>query len=500
MTKSKQNKKRKTTKFYKVLSFILLLFTVFAASCLVYFEVLPVKYLIILGVIFSIIIFYIIYKLNVRTNLFTKLVCSLFSFIFIFIEIVGSIYAFGTIDFFNDIFDTGLRTETYGIYVLNDSNYSRIKDLNNKNIAVKIDEEEQDSIDKALNKLASKIKYEKSEFDSITDASFSLENEECDALFVNETLMNVYLEEHDNNIKLLDTIEITTKDTSEFKSVNVTKKPFVVYISGVDNSGKVAKSSRSDVNILAIVNPENGKILLINTPRDYYVALASNNKYDKLTHAGIYGTSESAKTLGNLYDVDVNYYVRVNFTSFIKIIDNLGGIEVDVEKPDYRYNLGIDCGSGYVCEQNSKREFGEHMIYIKSGKQTLNGEEALAYARNRHQYNGGDIARGRHQAQILEAIVKKASSPSILTKYNSILKSLSSGILTNIEQKTITKLINNQLDKNIKWEIELFSVKGKDDYAECYSTGKSKAYVLRADEESLAEAKDKIKEVINIEK
>ena len=250
---------------------------------------------------------------------------------------------------------------------------------------------------------------------------------------------------------------------------------------------------------MAVVNPKKGKILLVATPRDYYVTLASKGAKDKLTHAGIYGINESAKTLGNLYNVDINYYARINFTSFVKLIDTLGGINVDVEKPDYRYNLGFDCGSGYVCEQNSNREFGNNLIKIKYGNQTLNGEQALAYSRNRHQYASGDVARQKHQQQVLEGITDKLMSKTILTKYNSILKSLSNGIKTNIDKDTISKLVTKQLKDNIGWNIESVVATGKDAYNYAYSTGKSKVYVIEPDEESVNSIKDKIKEVISNE-
>lgn len=250
---------------------------------------------------------------------------------------------------------------------------------------------------------------------------------------------------------------------------------------------------------MAVVNPKKGKILLVATPRDYYVTLASKGAKDKLTHAGIYGINESAKTLGNLYNVDINFYARINFTSFVKLIDTLGGINVDVEKPDYRYNLDIDCGSGYVCEQNSNREFGNNLIKIKYGNQTLNGEQALAYSRNRHQYASGDVARQKHQQQVLEGITDKLMSKTILTKYNSILKSLSNGIKTNIDKDTISKLVTKQLKDNIGWNIESVVATGKDAYNYAYSTGKSKVYVIEPDEESVNSIKDKIKEVISNE-
>lgn len=488
-------KKKKNNKFFKIVSIVLLILSIFSFSVLLYFDILPKTYLIMVGIISTIIILFTVHNLNNSTNIFIKGICLLLVLLFIFAELFLCIYAFGTIDFLNNIYDTGYRSEDYGLYVLSDDIKS-IKDLNNKTIGYLKDDE---NIDKALNKLNNKIKYEKKDFDSITSGVNSLKKQDIDGLFLNEALMSVYLEEHEDILNKISSIELLFKNKSEFKAVNVAKKPFVVYISGIDTTGRVNKSARSDVNILAFVNPKTSKILLVNTPRDYYVELYSKKSNDKLTHAGIYGIEESAKTLGLLYDVDVNYYFRINFTSFIKIIDDLGGIVVDVDKPDFRYNENnFDCGIGYICEQNSKREWGDKTIYIKAGKGIkLNGEQALAYSRNRHQFADGDIARGKHQGQIIKAIIEKAISPSIITKYNNILKNLSKGVITNIDQNTITKLINFQLDNNVKWDIESISAKGENAYDECYSLGKYKAFVLKPNEESLQEIREKVQEIMN---
>ena len=488
--------KKQSNAFYRFISYILLLFTVFTLSVLAYFNVLPNKYLIILCIIVLLLVLLLIYKLNHKANNFIKFICLLLSFLFIFAEVASSIYAFGTIDFLNKIFDTGYRSENYLIYVIDDNKYLKVNDLKDLNIGI-IDSDNKASMEKVINKLNNKITFNKESYNNISSAIKDINDHKIDAIIINESLMNIYLEEHkDLNLKVIDNLEVITKNESEFKEVNVTKKPFVIYISGVDTTGKVNKSARSDVNILAIVNPKTGKILLINTPRDYYVTLESKGAKDKLTHAGIYGVNESAKTLGLLYDTDINYYVRVNFTSFVKIIDKLGGIDINVQKPDFRYNNGIDCGFNYICEQNSKREFGNSIIYIKSGKQNLNGEKALAYARNRYQYSGGDVDRGVHQQEIIKGILNKVTSPSILTNYNSLLKTISNGIITNIDQETITKLINYQLNKNIKWDIESIGVTGKDGYEVTYSLGNLKSYVLVPNEEDVNNVKEKIKEVM----
>lgn len=490
----KRSKKKKIQLFYKILSFILIVLSVILSGILIYNDVLLKKYLIILLSSLFALILVIVYKLNTRNRLFTKIICSSLGVLLTILEVMGLFALFGVFNLFDNINSNKYTYESYGLYVLNDSNIKDIKELGNKTIAAYFENEDSQKL--ALDKLleAKKIDYEV--LDSQNNAISDVKEGKYQALYIGQSFMDIYLEDNPDEFTLIKSFEIKMKNVNSFNEIDVTKKPFAVYLSGIDSYGKVNNSARSDVNLLAIVNPKTGKILIINTPRDYYVTLNSKNAKDKLTHAGIYGVSESAKTLGDLYDIEVNYYARVNFTSFVKIIDKLGGVTVDVEKPDYSYNLGIDCGNK-VCEQNSKRQFGSNMIYITPGVRTLSGEEALSYVRNRHQYKDGDLARGRHQQDVLKAIVDKIASPAILTKYMGLMNALSEGIKTNIDQKTITKLVNYQLDKNINWQIETLNATGKDASKTCYSTGSSKLYVIEPDETVLTDIRNKIKETMS---
>ncbi|MDD4187654.1 MAG: LCP family protein [Bacilli bacterium] len=470
-----KKQKKKTILFYKILSFILVMISVLLANIILYFEVLPLKYLIVLFIILVLIVFGISYKLNTKTCLFTKIAMSFLAFIILFIEAIGIFYVFGTIDFLNNIFDTGFRVETYNVYVLKDSPYEKLKDLKDKKISVY--ESNSETYEKAVDKLQSKLNYEEVLEESITTGVSKVINKESDAIFISESLMAIYKEDYEEEyaqLRILESIDILVRTTGDFKTVDVKRKPFVVYLSGSDARGSINKVSRSDVNLLAVINPKKSKILLINTPRDYYVTLASKNAKDKLTHAGIYGIEESALTLATLYDVDVNYYARVNFTSFVKIIDALGGI-----KADSKYSFSYD---GYT---------------FRKGINSLTGASALAFSRGRKMLPEGDISRGYNQQAVIAGIINKASSPSLLTKYNSLLNSLESGVMTNIDKNTINKLVNLQLDENIKWKIENYNAKGTGAMMTTYSAGSARLSVLEPDEESVSEIKLKIKELMN---
>lgn len=219
---------------------------------------------------------------------------------------------------------------------------------------------------------------------------------------------------------------------------------------------------------------------MVNTPRDYYLTLNSKGKKDKLTHAGLYGVEESLNSLADLYDADIDYYVRINFTSFVKIIDALGGVTVNVE--------------GSFCEQNSNRSKADgDLICLTKGMQNLNGEQALAYARNRHAFNSGDRARGEHQMQILEAIINKALSPKILTKYSSLINSLEGRVVTNMTTNEMYKFAKKQVNKTNDWKFTTISADGSDSRGICYSTGSAKAYVM----EPKVETVEKIKTAID---
>ena len=229
-----------------------------------------------------------------------------------------------------------------------------------------------------------------------------------------------------------------------------TLEPFVVYLSGSDSYGtKIVKTGRSDVNILAVVNPMTKQILLINTPRDYYVRnSAGGGTRDKLTHCGIYGTKCSMNTLGNLYDVDIEYYARINFDGFKKFIDALGGITV---YSDYAFT---------AITRTS----------IKKGENKLNGQEALDFARERYTLKGGDNERGKHQMQVISAVIKKATSGStIISNYSEILESVEGMFQMNIPTELITAMMKMQLSDMAQWNIITYSATGTNSMEPCYS-------------------------------
>ncbi len=268
---------------------------------------------------------------------------------------------------------------------------------------------------------------------------------------------------------------------SNAEANKITKEPFVVYLSGVDTRGDLTDKARSDVNIIAAVNPVTKQVVLINTPRDYYVDLAGTNSKDKLTHAGLYGVQTSMDTLGNLYGVDVQHYIRINFAGFINIIDALGGVDV------YSDQAFTSVGSPGYYDPTTFVEGWNH----------LDGKAALAFARERHAFKTGDVQRGINQMKVIDAMLNKIKSPALLMGFTKILDAVSDSFVTSLSQNQISALVRMQLSDFAEWNIERYTVTGSSGSStKCYSAKGQKLYVMKPEENSVAKAKEMIAAVL----
>lgn len=277
---------------------------------------------------------------------------------------------------------------------------------------------------------------------------------------------------------LMETYSVLKKVTdSEVpgSGVDTTEEFFTVYISGNDMFGELEEDSRSDVNIIAAVNPKTHQVLLLSTPRDYYVPLAMNGEYDKLTHAGIYGVEESMRTLENLYGISLDYHVRLNFTGFTSIIDAIGGVTVEVEESFTSVND----------------------IYFEKGTHTLNGKEALAFARERKAFADGDVQRGRNQMKIIKAVVDRMMSPSMLLNYTSVLDAAEGCFETSMSADAIADLVKMQIQKGGDWNIVSYNVDGYSESRWTYSYAGQPLSVMIPDMETVQQAQYLIGQVRN---
>ena len=275
--------------------------------------------------------------------------------------------------------------------------------------------------------------------------------------------------------------DMTTGFLSDAEAKKITKEPFVVYLSGVDTRGELTEKARSDVNIIAAVNPETKQVVLINTPRDYYVDLAGTNSKDKLTHAGLYGVQTSMDTLGNLYGVDVQHYIRINFAGFINIVDALGGVDV------YSDQAFTSVGSPGYYDPTTFAEGWNH----------LDGKSALAFARERHAFASGDIQRGINQMKVIDAMMNKIKSPTVLMSFSKLMDAVSDCFVTSLSQEQISALVRMQLASLSDWDIQSYAVTGTSGKSsQCYSAKGQSLYVMKPDENSVNQAKELIASVL----
>ncbi|HEM4402771.1 TPA: LCP family protein [Streptococcus suis] len=308
----------------------------------------------------------------------------------------------------------------------------------------------------------------------------SMLNGESQAMVFNGVFTNI-LENEDpdfsSKVKKIYSFKVT--QTVETATEQVSGDSFNIYISGIDTYGPISSVSRSDVNIIMTVNRATHKILLTTTPRDSYVAIADGgqNQYDKLTHAGIYGVNASVHTLENLYGIDISNYVRLNFTSFLQLIDLVGGIDV--------YN-----------DQEFTSLHGNYHFPV--GQVHLNAEQALGFVRERYSLEGGDNDRGQNQEKVIAALIKKLSSPDNLANYQAILTGLEGSIQTDLSLETIMGLVNTQLESGTQFTVESQALTGtgRSDLSS-YAMPGSQLYMMEINQDSLEQAKAAIQSVLD---
>lgn len=442
-------------------------------------NIIPNKYLIIaytLIGISSILLIYNLFKSRIVVKIISGILLLLLTCLLVFI----TYYLNNTYHFLTKM-KVDYDTLSYSVLVKNNSSYINIDDLNKRNIAY-INNEDSSSVKKELNK---EIKYNEVLDYEFTEFTKMLLSEGIDAIVLEESYINLAKEEIEgfsDNTRIIYTFTIKVKaHEEEEKKIDVTLEPFIIYISGIDQYGNVnSVRGRSDVNQLMVINPKTHHILIANTPRDYYVQLAGTTGLrDKLTHAGIYGIEKSISTIENLYGIDINHYIRINFDTLIKVVDVLGGVDIYSEK--------------------AFQPWTNSHVYINQGNIHLNGTEALAYARERKTYVDGDHHRGRNQQQIIEAIISKLTDTNtFLSKYNSILKTLEGSFQTDMDTSLITGFIKYQLDKMPSWKVDSVSVNGYSSWNYTYSMGYNYyLWVMEPDWNSVNDIKNKILEVLN---
>lgn len=459
-----------------ILSILLFINSIILSYFIVKLNILPIIYLILY------ILFIIFLNIsNLYINIFIKLkkkiriISISFNVMLNILFIILSIYLNSTINFFNNI-NSNEKIDEYYIIILKNMNY-KLSNLNNKYIGIyNLDN---DSYNIAINKLKDEINYKIKKYDNLENMYKDIINKKIDSILLNK---NIYEKlddintNYDTNLKVLDKINVVTKIDNIAKDINVLEDSFNIYISGMDSYGNIKNTSKSDTNILVTINPKTKNILLTSIPRDYYLKVYNASYKDKLTHISIYGVDTVIKSLEELLETNINYYVKVNFTTLIDLVDIIDGITL---YNDESFKLSI-----------------EPFYYYKKGYITLDGKRTLGFVRERKTIKGGDLKRGEHQQMVIKAIIDKVSNnPKIISKYNKILDSFNDKFITNMKIDDITSLIKNELDNYGNWNISFSNLSGYDSYNYTYTYKNKKLYVMEPDIDSLINAINKIDEV-----
>ena len=411
---------------------------------------------------------------------------------------IASFYIYKTVSALDDITGVNKEITEINVYVKQDDAAQSLMDAASYSFGILADLDRENT-DTALQQMASETGGEVStkEYSSLTELADGLLKGDCQAIVLNRAYLDVF-DEIDNYASFSSQIreiaseqveklverntpapvqtDVQAEDSSDTtQDVAVTDQIYTIFVSGIDTRGDITASSRSDVNIVLTVNARTKQVLMISTPRDYYVPLSiSNGVPDKLTHAGIYGINVCMDTLNMLYDTDINYYFRLNFAGFVQIIDALGGITVDSD-----YDFTTQNSSGY---------------HFTKGPNQVNGDQALAFCRERYAFSAGDRQRGKDQMKVIQGVINKATSPDILKNYLSLLDSLSGCFETNIPYDVITSLVKQQLDEGGSWQVLSYSVDGTGDTQKPYSMSQ-KAYVMVPDQTTVDKAKTLMQKV-----
>lgn len=389
---------------------------------------------------------------------------------------IFSIYQF--IELTNRMNETSATSHyAMSIAVLADSSISEINQLDKVLAPLELDE---DNILKFMDEIKQKqnktLEVEKNH--SYLDSYNSLINGEVEAIVLNGAFENIIETEYPDYLSKIKKLYVK-KITKKVSGPKINKgDSFNIYVSGIDTYGPINEVSRSDVNIILTVNTKTKKVLITTTPRDSYVpiALGGNDQKDKLTHAGLYGVDASIKTLENLYNIDLNYYVRLNFTSFLKLIDYLGGVDVDNDK-------------AFTAKHNGQ--------YYAAGRIHLNANQALGFVRERYALSDGDRDRGRNQQKVITAIIRKLTSAEALTNFNDILQGIQDSIQTNMPFVTMMNLVNSQLETGGLYSVESTDLTGVGSMdLPSYAMPNSKLYMMEVDENKLQSIKDAMKAIM----
>ena len=491
----KKNKKQSNLGrvFGVIFSIVMIAVTMYLLFNIIKLNVLPTKLLFLITIVFVLLdLIFILLLCFATKGVVSKIICIIFALAISLGSCLGGYYMSKTGGLLSNMTNIAKHSKnTVSVVVKESSDMKKKTDLAGRSVGTLANINTVGS-KKILRELThSGISMEQKEFGSLTEMLESFYNGEVDSIVISEssrsqiTDMEAYAN-FDNNTRVVYQTSYKVENTDKAKAVsNITNTPFNVLISGSDTRGGFDENGRSDVIMVATVNPKTGTILLTSVPRDFYVTTACDaadgcqqGALDKITHTGIHGTNTTKRTVEQLLGIEINYTFKVGFDTVTDIVDAVGGIDVNVE-PGYACNDFLNL-SGFS---------------VHEGVNHLNGEQALAYARERYAYSEGDRQRTKNQQQVLMGIVDKVTSPAIVTNYAQIMDSMSNTFSTTMSNDEISSLIKYQLNKNPKWKMEQYMVNGTGDTLMCAELGDA-AYVMVPDQSTVTTAKNKINAVL----
>ena len=410
----------------------------------------------------------------------SPLVTTVVLVIFSLVSLVGIFGFKQMIDITNRMNQTAAFSEVeMSIVVPKESDIKDVSQLTSVQAPTKVDKNNIETLMSALKK-DKKVDVKVDDVASYQEAYDNLKSGKSKAMVLSgsyASLLESVDSNYASNLKTIYTYKIKKKNSNSAKQVD--SKVFNIYISGIDTYGSISTVSRSDVNIIMTVNMNTHKILLTTTPRDAYVKIPGGgaDQYDKLTHAGIYGVETSEQTLENLYGIKIDYYARINFTSFLKLIDQLGGVTVHNDQAFTSLHGKFDFPVGDI---------------------QMNSEQALGFVRERYSLDGGDNDRGKNQEKVISAIVNKLASLNSVSNFTSIVNNLQDSVQTNMSLDTINALANTQLDSGSKFTVTSQAVTGTGSTGQLtsYAMPNSSLYMMKLDDSSVASASQAIKNLM----
>ncbi len=390
------------------------------------------------------IIYFILYSFINLLNLLRRkykglIISTIFSLLFILLFFVGSYYINYVYNNLNGMQESDKITYNTYLITLKDTEFN--SDSKIGLISSKRDKDNNELSTKLYKN--KKLKNDITEYEDYIKLLLDLYNKEIDAAFVPGNFDTLFRNEEgfeniNNDIKII--YEYSEKKKNEDLNLVSDKdfnEPLTFLFLGVDSEGNGLNANAAfngDTLMLMSFNPKTLSSVLLSIPRDTYVPIAcNNNRYAKINSSAAYGTGCVISTINQFLDINIDYYVKINFKGVVDLVEAVGGVEVDVEAPTYMANAY----GGKVCEQNSDRQWGDKLVCMNPGLQVLDGEQALAYARCRHMYIGSDLDRVRHQQQVVEALANKVLHFNSIKEFQDILNAVSKNIATNMDTDTI---------------------------------------------------------------